>query len=181
MSVEEKLIRLTPAAFESLQETPTTLIDLIEDSYGTDYFDSRSIYKGSINFDIPVPRMIHIDEFTIWLLTDRYEHATLCDAVVAWRDTQELMGAQYGQGFAYATYQSREAVSAVATGLQKYPKRAVAKRFFSQVEHFRQAASVHLAGDQAILAYQRGSFELFQRFYGEAAGQKEFVPHLIVY
>ena len=98
MSVEVKLIRVASPAFESLQEQPTTLIDLIEELYTTDYFDSRQIYKAPVNFDIPVPCMIHIDEFTIWLLTDRYEHTALCDAVVAWRDTQELIGAEHGQG-----------------------------------------------------------------------------------
>ena len=40
MSVEEKLIRLAPPAFESLQEHPERLIDLIEDLYSLDYFDS---------------------------------------------------------------------------------------------------------------------------------------------
>jgi hypothetical protein len=180
MSVEEKLIRLAPPAFASLQEHPTTLIDLIEELYTTDYFDSRQIYKAPVNFDIPVPRMIHIDEFTIWLLTDRYEHTALCDAVVAWRDTQELIGAEHGQGFAYATYQSPEAVRAIARGLQRYPKRELTKRFFSQAEHFRQAAARHIAGDQAILAYQRGFLELLHKFYREAARQGEFVLHLIV-
>lgn len=33
MSVEEKLIRLAPPAFESLQEHPSTLIDIIEELY----------------------------------------------------------------------------------------------------------------------------------------------------
>lgn len=117
MSVEEKLIRLAPPAFESLKEHPTTLIDIIEELYNADYFDSRTVvYKGPVSFDVPAPRMIHIDEFTIWLLTDRYEPTALCDAVAAWRDNQELIGAQHGQGFAYATYQSPEAVSAVAHG-----------------------------------------------------------------
>jgi len=180
MSVEEKLIRLSPPAFESLQENPTTLIDLIEDLYSTDYFDSRSVYKGLVRFDIPVPRMIHIDEFTIWLLTDRYEHNALCDAVVAWRDNQELVGAEHGQGFAYATYQSPEAVSTVARGLGEYPKRELKNRFLSQAEHFRQAAAVYIAGDQAILAYQQGFFELLLKFYSEAAHEGEFVLHLIV-
>jgi|GEM_PF-3540539 len=124
--------------------------------------------------------MIHIDEFTIWLLTDRHEHTALCDAVVAWRDTQELTGAQHGQGFAYATYQNLEAVNAIARELQKYPKGELTKRFFSQAEQFRRAAAPYLAGDQAILAYQSGFFELLHRFYREAAQQKEFVLHLIV-
>ena len=180
MSVEEKLIRLAPPAFESLQEHPETLTDLIEDLYGADYFDSRSVYKGPVNFDIPVPRMIHIDEFTIWLLTDRNEHTALCDAVVAWRDTQELIGAQHGQGFAYATYQTPEAVSAIVHGLGKYPKQELTKRFHSQAEHFRRAAAQYIAGDEAILAYQRGFFDLLHRFYLEAAQEKEFVLHLIV-
>lgn len=180
MSVEEKLIRLDALAFESLQKHPTTLVDLIEDLYGADYFDCRIIYKGPVLFDIPVPRMIHIDEFTIWLLTDRYEHNVLCDAVVAWRDNQELMGAQHGQGFAYATYQNPEAVSAIARGLGKYPKQELTKRFHSQAEHFRQAAARYIAEDEAILAYQRGFFELLHRFYREAARGREYVLHLIV-
>lgn len=180
MSVEEKLIRLAPPAFETLQKHPTTLIDLIEELYGADYFDSRTIYKRPIRFDVPVPRMIHIDEFTIWLLTDRYEHTALCDAVVAWRDTQELIGAQHGQGFAYATYQIPEAVNAIARGLRKYPKSELTKRFHSQAEHFRRAAAQYIAGDQAILAYQRGFFELLHKFYREAARQQEYVLHLIV-
>jgi hypothetical protein len=99
---------------------------------------------------------------------------------VAWRDTQELIGAQHGQGFAYATYQSPEAVSAIARGLQMYPKHELTKRFFSQAELFRQAAARHLGGDQAILAYQRGFFELLYRFYREAERQREYVLHLIV-
>jgi len=123
MSVEEKLIRLAPPAFESLQQNPTTLIDLIEEFGNADSFDARGVLNGPVHFHGPTPRMIHIDEFTIWLLTDRHEHNALCDAVVAWRDTQELMGAQHGQGFVYATYQSPEAVRVVARGLQKYPKR----------------------------------------------------------
>lgn len=180
MSVEEKLIRLTPPAFESLQEHPITLIDLIEELYTDDYFDSRKIFKDAVHFDVPVPRMIHIDEFTIWLLTDRYEHTALCDAVVAWRDTQELIGAQHGQGFAYATYQSPEAVRAIARGLWRYPKRELTKQFFSQAELFRKAAAPHLAGDQAILAYQRGFLELLHKFYREAARGREYVRHLIV-
>ena len=180
MSVEEKLIRLTPPAFESLQQNPTTLIDLIEDLYSGDFFDSRGILNGLIHFDVLTPRMIHIDEFTIWLLTDRYENITLCDAVVAWRDTKELTGAQHGQGFAYATYQNPEAVSAIARGLQEYPKDELTKRFLSQAELFRQAAAPYLAGDQAILTYQQGFFDLLQRFYREAAEQKQFVLHLIV-
>jgi|GEM_PF-6028722 len=32
MSVEEKLIRLAPPAFESLQQKPATLMDVIEES-----------------------------------------------------------------------------------------------------------------------------------------------------
>ena len=180
MSVEEKLIRFSPPAFESLQEHPETLIDLVEDLYGADYFDSRIIYKSPVRFDIPVPRMIHIDEFTIWLLTDRYEHTALCDAVVAWRDNQELIGAQHGQGFAYATYQTPEAVSVIARGLETYPKEELSKRFFSQAESFRQAAARYIAGDEAILAYQRGFFDLLHRFYREAAQEKEFMLHLIV-
>lgn len=180
MSVEEKLIRLAPPAFGSLQQNPATLIDLIEEFYGADYFDSRRIFETPLRFNVPVPRMIHIDEFTIWLLTDRYEHTALCDAVVAWRDTQELVGAQHGQGFAYATYQRPEAVSKITHGLHSYPKRELTQRFFSQAEHFRQAAAPHLAGDLAILAYQRGFFELLYRFYREAAQQQEFVLHLIV-
>lgn len=164
-----------------MQAHPGTLINLIEDLYSTDYFDSRTVvYKGPVQFDVPVPRMIHIDEFTIWLLTDRYEHTALCDAVVAWRDTQELIGAQHGQGFAYATYQSPEAVSAVAHGLQDYSKRDLEDRFLSQAELFRQAAAPYIAGDEAILAYQRGFFELLHRFYRAAAQEKEFVLHLIV-
>lgn len=180
MSVEEKLIRLAPPTFESLQQNPTTLSDLIEDFYSAEYFDSRQIYKGPIGFEGPAPRMIHIDKFTIWLLTNRYEHTALCDAVVAWRDTQELIGAPHGQGFAYATFQSPEAVNAVARGLQRYPKRELTERFRSQAELFRQAAAPFLAGDKAILAYQRGFFELLHRFYREAAQQKEYVLHLIV-
>ena len=180
MSIEEKLIRLSPPAFESLQEHPETLIDRVEDLYGADYFDSRSVYKGPVRFDVPMPRMIHIDEFTIWLLTDRYEHTALCDAVVAWRDNQELIGAQHGQGFAYATYQNPEAVSAIAHGLQEYPIQELTKRFDSQAEHFRQAAARYIGGDEAILAYQRGFFELLQRFYQEASQGNEFVLHLIV-
>lgn len=180
MSVEEKLILLSPPAFESLQEHPTTLIELIEDLYGADYFDSRRVYKGPVNFDFPTPRMIHIDEFTIWLLTDRNEPTTLCDAVVAWRDNQELVGAQHGQGFSYATYQSPEAVTAIAGGLESYPKEELSKRFYSQAESFRQTAAGYFAGDQEILGYQLGFFELLQRFYSEAAREKEFVLHLIV-
>lgn len=180
MSVEEKLIRLPSQAFEYLQEHPETLADLIEDLHSADYFDSRSFYKGPVNFDVPVPRMIHIDEFTIWLLTDRNEHTALCDAVVAWRDNQELIGAEHGQGFAYATYQSPETVSAIARGLHEYPKQELTKRFDSQVEHFRQAAIPHFTADRAILAYQHGFFELLHRFYREAARGKEFVLHLIV-
>jgi hypothetical protein len=68
MSVEEKLIRLVPPAFESLQEHPTTLMDLIEELDRADYFDSHKSFKDTVRFDVPVPRMIHIDEFTIWLL-----------------------------------------------------------------------------------------------------------------
>ena len=180
MSVEEKLIRLAASAFESLQEHPTTLIDLIEELYSADYFDSRKIYKDPVRFDVPAPRMIHIDEFTIWLLTDRYEHTALCDAVVAWRDNQELIGAEHGQGFAYATYQTPEAVSAIARGLEKYPKRELKKRFLSQAEHFRQAAPAKLAGDQAILTYQQEFFELLHKFYDKAVRHREFVLHLIV-
>jgi hypothetical protein len=180
MSVEEKLIRLAPPAFESMQAHPTTLIDLIEELYSADYFDSRIIYKGPVRFAVPVPRMLHIDEFTIWLLTDRYEHTALCDAVVAWRDNQELIGAEHGQGFAYATYQRPEAVSAIARGLGEYPKQELTDRFYSQADQFRQAAAVYIAGDQAILAYQRGFFELLHKFYREAAQQGEFVLHLIV-
>ena len=180
MSVEEKLIRLPITAFESLQEHPETLIDLIEDLYGADYFDSRSVYKGHVNFDVPVPRMVHIDEFTIWLLTDRNEDTALCDAVVAWRDNQELIGAEHGQGFAYATYQTPEAVNAITSGLKILPKEELSKRFFSQADLFRQTASPYFADDQAILAYQQGFFELLHRFYSEAAQQQEFVLHLIV-
>jgi hypothetical protein len=180
MSIEEKLIRLAPSDFVSLQEHPETLTDLIEDLYGAGYFDSRTVYKGPLNFDVSVPRMIHIDEFTIWLLTDRYEHNALCDAVVAWSDNPELIGAEHGQGFAYATYQSLEAVSAIARGLEEYPKQELIKRFDSQAEQFRQAASPYMTGDEAILAYQRGFFELLLEFYGEAAQKQEFVLHLIV-
>ena len=180
MSVEEKLICLTSPAFESLQEQPTTLIDLIEDLYDADYFDSRSVYKGPVRFDVPVPRMIHIDEFTIWLLTDRNEPTALCDAVVAWRDNQELIGAQHGQGFAYATYQSPEAVSTIAGELEMYPKEELSKRFFSQADLFRQAAAPYFAGDQEILAYQRDFFELLHKFYHEASQNGEYVVHLIV-
>ncbi|HZM23953.1 MAG TPA: hypothetical protein VFC02_19540 [Anaerolineales bacterium] len=100
MSVEEKLIRLASPGFDSLHEHPPTLIDIIEELYGADHFDSCNIYKGLVQFDGLTPRPIHIDEFTIWLLTDRYEHNALCDAVVAWRDNQELIGAEHGQGFA---------------------------------------------------------------------------------
>jgi hypothetical protein len=156
------------------------LIDTIEDLYEADYFDSRIIYKGPVRFDVSVPYMIHIDEFMIWLLTDRYEHTALCDAVVARRDTQELIGAQHGQGFVYATYQNPEAVSAIARGLGKYPKQELAKRFHSQAEHFGQAAARYIAEDEAILAYQRGFFELLHRFYREAARGREYVLHLIV-
>lgn len=180
MSVEEKLIRLAPLTFESLQENPTTLIELIEDLYTDNFFDSRRVLNGPVHFDVPTPRMIHIDEFTIWLLTDRYENTALCDAVVAWRDTQEFAGAQHGQGFAYAAYQNPEAVGAVARGLQDYPKEELTKRFRWQADLFRQAAAPYFAGDQAILAYQQGFFELLQRFYREAAEQKQFVLHLIV-
>ena len=180
MSVEEKLIRLTPPAFESLQQKPATLMDVIEEFYNTDYFDSRSIFDGPVRFDVPTPRMIHIDEFTIWLLTDRHEHTALCDAVVAWRDTQELTGALHGQGFAYATYQTSETVNEIARGLQDYSKQELRERFFFHADLFRQAAAPHLKGDQAILAYQQGFFELLQKFYGEAARQKQFVLHLIV-
>lgn len=180
MSVEEKLIRLAPPAFEALQQHPTTLPDLIEDHYEADYFDSRSMYKGPIRFDVPVPRMIHIDEFTIWLLTDRYEHTALCDAVVAWRDTQELIGAPHGHFFAYATYQSPEAVNEIANGLQEYPIQELITRFHSQADLFRQAAARYIEGDEAILAYQQGFFALLHRFYREAAQQKEYVLHLIV-
>lgn len=180
MSVEEKLIRLAPPAFESLQNTPTTLIDLIEDLYGVDYFDARSFAKGLVLFDVPVPRMIHIDEFTIWLLTDRNEPTVLCDAVVAWRDNQELTGAQHGQGFAYATFQDPDAVSAIARGLEMYPKEELSKRFFSQAESFRQAAAPYFAADQEIMAYQRGFFEFLHKFYLEASRGKESVLHLIV-
>lgn len=180
MSVEEKLIRLATPAFESLQQNPTILPDLIEDHHEVSYFDSRNIYKGLLRFDGPVPRMIHIDEFTIWLLTDRYEHTALCDAVVAWRDTQELIGAQHGQGFAYATFQNPEAVRLVARGLERYPKQELTDRFHSQAEMFRQAAADSLTGDEAILAYQQGFFEFLHRFYREAAQQKEYILHLIV-
>jgi hypothetical protein len=180
MSVEEKLIRLAAPSFESLQQNPTTLINLIEEFYSADYFDSRQIFKGTVRFDLPAPRMIHIDEFTIWLLTDRYEHTALCDAVVAWRDTEELVGAQHGQGFAYATYQSPDAVSVIARELPRYPEQELTKRFHSQGELFRQAAALYLEGDQAILAYQQRFFALLQRFYREAAQQQEFVLHLIV-
>jgi hypothetical protein len=136
--------------------------------------------NGPVRFDVLTPRTIHIDEFTIWLLTDRYEPTALCDAVVAWRDTQELAGAQHGQGLAYATYQNPEAVAAIAHGLQEYPKSELTKRFLSQAELFRQAAAPYLASDQAILAYQSGFFELLQRFYREAAEQMQFVLHFIV-
>ncbi len=180
MSVEEKLIRLAPPTFQSLQQNPTTLIDLIEDLHSDDFFDARRILNGPVHFAIPAPRMIHIDEFTIWLLTDRHEPTALCDAVVAWRDTQELAGAQHGQGFAYATYQNPEAVGVIARGLEEYPKEELTKRFFSQAERFRQAAAPYLAVDQAILAYQSGFFELLHRFYHEAARQEEFVLHLTV-
>lgn len=180
MSVEEKLIRLAPQAFESLQKHPETLFDLIEDLNRADYFDSRSVYKGPANFDISAPRMIHIDEFTIWLLTDRNEPTALCDAVVAWRDNQELIGAQHGQGFAYATFQNPEAVSVIAHGLEIYPKEELSKRFFSQAESFRQAGTPYFAGDQEILAYQRGFFDLLHKFYREAARRKELVLHLMV-
>ena len=180
MSVEEKLIRLSPPAFELLQQNPTTLPHLIEDHYDADYFDSRTILKGPIRFDVPVPRMIHIDEFTIWLLTDRYEPTALCDAVVAWRDTEELIGASHGQGFAYAMYQSPEAVHANADGLQEYPIQDLTTRFYFQAELFRQAAAPYVTGDEAILAYQRSFVALLHRFYCEAAQQKEFVLHLIV-
>ena len=88
MSVEEKLIRLPTPNFQPLQEHPETLIDLVEDLYSAGYFDSRAVYTSPVNFAVPVPRMIHIDEFTIWLLTDRNEPTVLCDAVVAWRDTR---------------------------------------------------------------------------------------------
>ena len=180
MSVEEKLIRLLSPTFESLQEHPETLIDLIEDLYDSDYFDSRSFYKGLVNFDVPVPRMIHLDEFTIWLLTNRNDHTALCDAVVAWRDNQELISAQHGQGFSYATYQSFEAVSAIARGLEKYPKEELSKRFFSQADLFRQAAAHYFPKDHEILAYQRGFFELLHKFYLEASRGTECVLHLIV-
>ena len=180
MSVEEKLIRLPTSAFASLQKHPEMLIDLIEDLYSADYFDSRTIYRDPVNFDIPVPRMIHIDEFTIWLLTDRNEPTVLCDAVVAWRDNQELVGAQHGQGFAYATYQRPEAVSAISSGLESYQRQYLKERFNSQAELFRQAASPHIRGDQAILAYQQEFFELLNGFYREASHEKEFVLHLIV-
>ena len=180
MSVEEKLIRLASPAFEALQRQPERLSDLIEELYGEDYLDSRKIYQGPLPFNIPVPHMIHIDEFTIWLLTDRHEHTVLCDAVAAWRDTQELAGAQHGQGFAYAAYQSPEAVRTISHGLQKYSKRALKERFLSQAEQFRQAAAPYFVGDQAILAYQGEFFELLHSFYSEAARQHEFVLHLIV-
>ena len=180
MSVEEKLIRLPTPNFQPLQEHPETLIDLVEDLYSAGYFDSRAVYTSPVNFAVPVPRMIHIDEFTIWLLTDRNEPTVLCDAVVAWRDNQELVGAQHGQGFAYATYQTPEAVSAIARGLQEYPKQELTKRFDSQAEHFRQAAAPHFTEDQAILAYQHGFFELLYNFYQEAARRQEYVLHLIV-
>ena len=180
MSVEEKLIRLSTPAFESLQKHPEILIDLIEDLYGAEYFDSRSVYKGPVNFNIPLPQMIHIDEFTIWLLTDRNEPTALCDAVAAWRDNQELIGVQHGQGFAYATFQNPETVGAIARGLENYPPEELSKRFFSQAESFRQAATPYFGGDDAILAYQRDFFELLHKFYLEASREKEFVLHLIV-
>ncbi len=180
MSVEEKLIRLSPPAFESLQQNPAILIDLIEDLHSGNYFDSRRVLDGLVRFDIPTPSMIHLDEFTIWLLTDRHEPTALCDAVVAWRDTQELTGAQHGQGFAYATYQAPEAVAAIVLGLRTYPKQKLTERFLSQAELFRQAAAPYLSDDQAILAYQQGFFELLQRFYRESAQQQQFVLHLIV-
>ncbi|HET9907673.1 MAG TPA: DUF1877 family protein [Anaerolineales bacterium] len=180
MSVEEKLIRLSTSDFASLQIQPGALSDLIEDLYGADYFDSRSVYKRPVNFDIPAPHMIHIDEFTIWLLTDRNELTALCDAVAAWRDNQELIGAQHGQGFAYATFQSPEAVSAIARGLEIYPQEELSKRFFSQAESFRQAAAPYFGEDEAILAYQRDFFELLHKFYQEASSGREFVLHLIV-
>lgn len=149
----------------------------MEEFYNTDFFDSRRILNGPVRFDFPTPRMIHIDEFTIWLLTDRHDPTALCDTVVAWRDAQELTGAEAGQGFAYATYPNPEAGRVIARGLQQYPKEELTKRFLSQAELFRQAAAPHLVGDQAILVYQRGFFELLQRFYHEAARQQKFVLH----
>jgi len=71
-------------------------------------------------------------------------------------------------------------VTAISRGLGKYPKRELTKRFHSQAELFRQAAARYIAGDQAILAYQRGFFELLHKFYHEAARGQEYVLHLIV-
>ena len=180
MSVEQKLIRLPQAQFKHLQRHPTTLPDLIEDLYEHNYFDTRMYWRSSISFPTTIPGMIHLDEFTLWLLTNRDELTALCDAVTCGRGCEELIGAPHGQSFAYATYYPPYTVSTIARGLGELAESLLEARFFAQADAFRQASKPYFADDAAILSYQRGCLAILRGFYQVATEHQAYVLQLIV-
>ena len=180
MSVEQKLIRLPQVQFEDLQRHPTMLPDLIEDLYEHNCFDTRLYWRSSISFPTTVPEMIHLDEFTLWLLTNRDEPTALCDAATCGRGCQELIGAPHGHFFAYATYYPPHTVRTIARGLEEFPESILEARFLAQADSFRRAPKPYFADDAAILSYQRGCLAVLRSFYQVATEHQAYVLQLIV-
>jgi hypothetical protein len=180
MSVEQKIIRLPQAPFKELQRHPNTLPDILEAFHERHYFDTRMYWRHSVIFPTTAPEMIHLDAFTLWLLTDRDEPTALCDAATCGRGCKELIGAPHGHFFAYATYYPPSTVRTIAHGLGKVADGKLEARFRAQADAFRRASKPYFADDAAILSFQRGCLAVLRSFYQAATEHQEYVLQLIV-
>ena len=170
MSVEPCILRVTPEEFARLRERPETLAAYIENGYET----------GAFAFDWspakPLSRMLHLDEFAMWLLTDFDDDTPLCQALIGW-DGPQLDEATHGHGAVF--YSDPQRVVEIAGALAAMPENHLRERFESRAEDFRRSAS-GFADDDAILAHQRIHMQRLLEFYRRAAEQGDFILLMLV-
>jgi hypothetical protein len=171
MSVEPCLLRLTPDEWARLSARPSSLFGFIEDGCATGRFDlTTSAAK-------PAGRLLHLDEFAMWLLTGFDEDTPACRALVGW-DGQLLDGAHYGHG--PVRYRPPSAVRAIVHELSGVEERDLDLRFEERADDFRLAAAGFFNGDGEIRAYQRSHFDRLREFYRDAAAAGDYVLLMMV-
>ena len=169
MSVEPCIVAVTAEEFRRLREQPHRFGEFIEDGYETGVFS----YDWSVGR--PLTRMLHLDEFGMWLLTGFDDASPLCRALVAF-EASPLEGASYGHGG--VRYHDPPGVKAVAAALESIPDAYLRERFDERAADYRLAAAGSAFGkngDAGILAHQQELLSRVRIFYRNATDLGGFV------